>query len=29
MTKRAQSSKLLFYDLYGGGEKVQVFADAR
>uniref|UniRef100_A0A0D9VVY7 Lysine--tRNA ligase n=1 Tax=Leersia perrieri TaxID=77586 RepID=A0A0D9VVY7_9ORYZ len=29
MTKRAASSKLLFYDLYGGGLKVQVFAEAR
>uniref|UniRef100_J3LQJ0 Lysine--tRNA ligase n=1 Tax=Oryza brachyantha TaxID=4533 RepID=J3LQJ0_ORYBR len=29
MTKRAQSSKLLFYDFYGGGVKIQIFADAR
>lgn len=29
MNKRTSSSKLYFYDLYGGGLKVQVMADAR
>ncbi|XP_072950339.1 lysine--tRNA ligase-like [Typha angustifolia] len=29
MNKRTSSSKLFFYDLYGGGAKVQVMADAR
>uniref|UniRef100_A0A453M366 lysine--tRNA ligase n=2 Tax=Aegilops tauschii TaxID=37682 RepID=A0A453M366_AEGTS len=29
MNKRTSSSKLLFYDLYGDGVKVQVMADAR
>ncbi|CAD5186683.1 unnamed protein product [Musa acuminata subsp. malaccensis] len=29
MNKRTSSSKLFFYDLYGGGLKVQVMADAR
>ncbi|KAJ4778991.1 Lysine--tRNA ligase [Rhynchospora pubera] len=29
MNKRIVSSKLIFYDLYGGGAKVQVMADAR
>ncbi|CAN6282339.1 unnamed protein product [Urochloa humidicola] len=29
MNKRTSSSKLFFYDLYGGGMKVQVMADAR
>ncbi|KAF0922498.1 hypothetical protein E2562_037403 [Oryza meyeriana var. granulata] len=29
MTKRSQSSKLFFYDFYGGGVKIQIFADAR
>ncbi|CAO2821655.1 unnamed protein product [Amaranthus hypochondriacus] len=29
MSKRASSSKLFFYDLHGGGAKVQVMADAR
>jgi lysyl-tRNA synthetase class 2 len=29
MNKRTSSSKLFFYDLYGGGRKVQVMADAR
>ncbi|KAG8097548.1 hypothetical protein GUJ93_ZPchr0013g37812 [Zizania palustris] len=29
MNKRTSSSKLFFYDLYGGGVKVQVMADAR
>ncbi|CAN1175767.1 Lysine--tRNA ligase, cytoplasmic [Linum perenne] len=29
MIKRASSSKLFFYDLHGGGAKVQVMADAR
>ena len=29
MNKRTSSSKLYFYDLYGGGAKVQVMADAR
>ncbi|XP_010911688.1 lysine--tRNA ligase isoform X2 [Elaeis guineensis] len=29
MNKRASSSKLYFYDLYGDGVKVQVMADAR
>ncbi|XP_021757460.1 lysine--tRNA ligase, cytoplasmic-like [Chenopodium quinoa] len=29
MSKRPSSSKLLFYDLYGGGVKVQVVADTR
>ncbi|KAG0502585.1 hypothetical protein HPP92_002657 [Vanilla planifolia] len=29
MNKRTSSSKLYFYDLYGGGVKVQVMADAR
>ncbi|KAL6599541.1 hypothetical protein ACP70R_045678 [Stipagrostis hirtigluma subsp. patula] len=29
MNKRTSSSKLIFYDLYGGGVKVQVMADAR
>ncbi|PIA47702.1 hypothetical protein AQUCO_01400358v1 [Aquilegia coerulea] len=29
MSKRAASSKLFFYDLHGGGGKVQVMADAR
>lgn len=29
MNKRISSSKLYFYDLYGGGVKVQVMADAR
>ncbi|KAJ6800433.1 uncharacterized protein M6B38_317595 [Iris pallida] len=28
MNKRTSSSKLYFYDLYGGGAKVQVMADA-
>ncbi|MBA0724901.1 hypothetical protein Golax_021550, partial [Gossypium laxum] len=28
MSKRASSSKLFFYDLHGGGAKVQVMADA-
>ncbi|KAL5836337.1 hypothetical protein ACOSQ4_015834 [Xanthoceras sorbifolium] len=28
MSKRSSSSKLLFYDLHGGGAKVQVMADA-
>lgn len=28
MSKRSSSSKLLFYDLHGGGVKVQVMADA-
>ncbi|XP_073270765.1 lysine--tRNA ligase-like isoform X2 [Primulina huaijiensis] len=29
MNKRSSSSKLFFYDLHGGGAKVQVMADAR
>lgn len=29
MNKRASSSKLFFYDLYGGGVKIQVMADAK
>ncbi|KAJ7960325.1 Lysine--tRNA ligase [Quillaja saponaria] len=29
MSKRSSSSKLFFYDLHGGGVKVQVMADAR
>ena len=29
MNKRSSSLKLFFYDLYGGGVKVQVMADAR
>ncbi|KAL6861696.1 hypothetical protein ACP4OV_017396 [Aristida adscensionis] len=29
MNKRTSSSKLIFYDLYGGGVKVQVMANAR
>lgn len=29
MSKRSSSSKLFFYDLHGGGAKVQVMADAR
>ena len=29
MNKRSSSAKLLFYDLHGGGAKVQVMADAR
>ncbi|XP_057952108.1 lysine--tRNA ligase, cytoplasmic isoform X2 [Malania oleifera] len=29
MSKRSSSSKLFFYDLHGGGTKVQVMADAR
>ena len=29
MNKRASSSKLFFYDLYGDGMKIQVMADAR
>ncbi|RWR90194.1 lysine--tRNA ligase isoform X1 [Cinnamomum micranthum f. kanehirae] len=29
MNKRTSSSKLYFYDLYGGGAKLQVMADAR
>ncbi|KAF5178344.1 Lysine--trna ligase, partial [Thalictrum thalictroides] len=29
MNKRTASSKLFSYDLHGGGEKVQVMADAR
>uniref|UniRef100_A0A1D1ZK62 lysine--tRNA ligase n=1 Tax=Anthurium amnicola TaxID=1678845 RepID=A0A1D1ZK62_9ARAE len=29
MSKRSSSLKLFFYDLYGGGDKVQVMADAR
>jgi lysyl-tRNA synthetase class II len=29
MSKRSSSSKLFFYDLNGGGVKVQVMADAR
>jgi hypothetical protein len=29
MNKRMSSSKLFFYDLYGGGVKIQVMADAR
>ncbi|KAF6172410.1 hypothetical protein GIB67_025915 [Kingdonia uniflora] len=29
MSKRTSSSKLFFYDLHGGGAKVQVMADAR
>ncbi|GMH18206.1 hypothetical protein Nepgr_020047 [Nepenthes gracilis] len=29
MSKRSSSSKLFFYDLHGGGPKVQVMADAR
>jgi lysyl-tRNA synthetase class II len=29
MSKRAASSKLFFYDLYGDGVKVQVMAGAR
>lgn len=29
MQKRASGAKLVFYDLHGGGLKVQVMADAR
>lgn len=29
MSKRASSSKLYFYDLHGGGAKLQIMADAR
>ena len=29
MHKRTSGSKLVFYDLHGGGCKVQVMADAR
>lgn len=29
MHKRASGAKLVFYDLHGGGFKVQVMADAR
>jgi hypothetical protein len=29
MSKRSSSAKLFFYDLHGGGAKVQVMADAR
>ena len=29
MSQRSSSSKLFFYDLHGGGAKVQVMADAR
>jgi lysyl-tRNA synthetase class 2 len=29
MHKRASGAKLVFYDLHGGGKKVQVMADAR
>jgi len=29
MHKRTSGSKLVFYDLHGGGFKVQVMADAR
>ncbi|KAH9805865.1 hypothetical protein KPL71_002557 [Citrus sinensis] len=29
ISKRSSSSKLFFYDLHGGGAKVQVMADAR
>ena len=29
MYKRASGAKLVFYDLHGGGFKVQVMADAR
>ncbi|EPS66881.1 hypothetical protein M569_07895, partial [Genlisea aurea] len=29
MSKRSSSSKLFFYDLHGGGAKVQIMADAR
>lgn len=29
MNKRSSSAKLYFYDMHGGGAKVQVMADAR